>query len=134
MSVPPMASRTRNSGVTTLRPSTLVTMCPSTYSSVTGRNRRAARTSRLSSTLASSLRCRKSCTAVHSSSSPNSRNMKENSARSVAPSAMRIARSTSASRIPNVRTSCWYLSGTANVDMMITKTKRLSTDRLFSTR
>ena len=35
--------------------------------------------------------------------------------------------------IPKISTFCWCSSGTANVAMMITKTKRLSTDRLFST-
>jgi hypothetical protein len=32
-----------------------------------------------------------------------------------------------------VRTRCWYSAGTANVVIITTKTKRLSTDRLFST-
>ncbi len=59
--------------------------------------------------------------------------MNENRLSSVAPSAMKITRSTSAMMMPKVSTSCWYFSGTANVVMMITKTKRLSTDRLFST-
>ena len=59
--------------------------------------------------------------------------MNENSDSSVAPSAMKIARMISASTIPKVRTLCWCSSGTANVVMMITKTNRLSTERLFST-
>ena len=67
------------------------------------------------------------------SSSPNSRNMNENSDSSVAPSAMKIARMISASTMPKVSTLCWCSSGTANVVMMITKTNRLSTERLFST-
>ena len=46
---------------------------------------------------------------------------------------MKIARSASARTIPNVSTRRWCSGGTANVDMMITKTKRLSIDRLFST-
>ena len=49
------------------------------------------------------------------SSSPNSKNMNEKACSSAAPKTMKITR------------------GTANVLMMITKTKRLSTDRLFST-
>ena len=59
--------------------------------------------------------------------------MNENSDSSVAPSAMKIARMTSARMMPNVSTLCWWRSGTANVVMMITKTNRLSTERLFST-
>ena len=59
--------------------------------------------------------------------------MNENAASNAAPRAMNIARRTSASRIPNVSTRCWCSAGTANVPMMITNTKRLSTDRLFST-
>jgi hypothetical protein len=39
----------------------------------------------------------------------------------------------SASTMPKVSTLCWCSSGTANVVMMITKTNRLSTERLFST-
>ena len=35
--------------------------------------------------------------------------------------------------MPKMSTRCWCSRGTANVAMMITKTKRLSTDRLFST-
>ena len=35
--------------------------------------------------------------------------------------------------MPNVRTFCWCCSGTAKVAMMMTNTKRLSTERLFST-
>jgi hypothetical protein len=34
--------------------------------------------------------------------------------------------------IPTRRTFCWLSRGTANRDMMITKTKRLSTLRLYS--
>ena len=39
---------------------------------------------------------------------------------------------TSAARMPKSSTLCWWIAGTANVDMMITKTKRLSTLRLYS--
>ena len=46
---------------------------------------------------------------------------------------MKIARRISAIMMPKVSTLCWCFSGTANVVMMITKTNRLSTDRLFST-
>ncbi len=67
------------------------------------------------------------------SSTPKTRNMKEKSSSSTAPSAMKMARMTSAAMMPNVSTLCWCCSGTAKVDRMITKTKRLSTDRLFST-
>ncbi len=59
--------------------------------------------------------------------------MKEKSSSSVAPSRMKIVRRTSAAMMPKVSTLCWCASGTANVAMMITKTNRLSTDRLFST-
>ena len=59
--------------------------------------------------------------------------MTENSDSSVAPSAMKIARRISAMMMPKVSTLCWCSSGTANVVMMITKTNRLSTERLFST-
>ena len=61
------------------------------------------------------------------------RNITENSESSVAPRAMKITRSTSAATMPTVSTFCWCSSGTANVVMMTTKTKRLSTERLFST-
>ena len=67
------------------------------------------------------------------SSSPKTRNMNEKVEISAAPSAMKIARRTSAARMPKVSTRCWCSAGTANVVMMITNTKRLSTDRLFST-
>ena len=46
---------------------------------------------------------------------------------------MKIARMTRARTMPKVSTLCWCSSGTANVVMMITKTNRLSTERLFST-
>ena len=59
--------------------------------------------------------------------------MNENVEISTAPSAMKIARNTSAARIPNVSTRCWCSAGTANEDMITTKTNKLSTDRLFST-
>ena len=59
--------------------------------------------------------------------------MNENAASSAAPSAMKIARRTSASTMPMMSTFCWCSAGTANVVMITTKTKRLSTDRLFST-
>jgi hypothetical protein len=71
--------------------------------------------------------------AVPRSSSPKIRNMNENADTSAAPTAMRTARIPSARRIPNVRTRCWCSAGTTNVDMITTKTNRLSTDRLFST-
>ena len=59
--------------------------------------------------------------------------MNENAASSAAPTAMKIARSTSASAIPIASARGWCSAGTANVVMMITNTNRLSTDRLFST-
>jgi hypothetical protein len=67
------------------------------------------------------------------SSTPKIRNMNEKAAINAAPSAMKIARMTSAARIPNVSTRYWCSGGTANVDMITTKTNRLSTDKLFST-
>src|SRR3954463_16168561 len=53
--------------------------------------------------------------AVPTSSTPNTRNMNENVEINTAPSAMKIARMTSAARIPNVSTRCWCSVGTANV-------------------
>ena len=41
-------------------------------------------------------------------------------------------RKTSASTMPMSRTSCWYGRGTRKAAMMITKTKRLSTEREYS--
>ena len=67
------------------------------------------------------------------SSSPKTRNMNEKVAISAAPSAMKMARRTSAATMPKVSTRDWCAVGTANVDMMITNTNRLSTDRLRST-
>ena len=78
-------------------------------------------------------RCRNSWIAVKISSMPNSRNITANSSSRAAPSTMKIARRISAMMMPKVSTLCWCSSGTANVVMMITKTNRLSTDRLFST-
>ena len=46
---------------------------------------------------------------------------------------MKIARRTRAAMIPNVSTLCCCAAGTANVVMMITKTKRLSTLSEYST-
>ena len=51
---------------------------------------------------------------------------------SAAPAAMNPPRITSASTMPMSSTFCWYCRGTAKRPMMITKTKRLSTDRLYS--
>ena len=48
--------------------------------------------------------------------------------------AMKIARRTSARAMPSVSSLCRCSAGTANDDMMITKTNRLSIDRVFSTR
>ena len=45
---------------------------------------------------------------------------------------MNAPRMTSASTMPMSSTFCWNCRGTANRAMMITKTKRLSTDRLYS--
>ena len=45
---------------------------------------------------------------------------------------MKIVRRTSAITTPTSRTFCWYSRGTANFVMMMRKTKRLSTERLFS--
>ncbi len=49
-----------------------------------------------------------------------------------APAAMKAARSTRATRTPTIRTRCWYCEGTANLAMIRTKTKRLSTLSDFS--
>ena len=45
---------------------------------------------------------------------------------------MNPPRMTSASTMPMSSTFCWYCRGTPNRAMMITKTKRLSTERLYS--
>jgi hypothetical protein len=58
--------------------------------------------------------------------------MNDSSDSSVAPRAMKTARRPRAA-IPKTNTRCWCSRGAANVPMMITKTNRLSTDRLFST-
>jgi hypothetical protein len=60
--------------------------------------------------------------------------MKENSWSRAAPTAMNAARMIRASTMPKVSTFCWCSAGTAKVVMITTKTNRLSTDRLFSTR
>ena len=51
---------------------------------------------------------------------------------SAAPAAMKAPRMTRASTMPISSTFCWYCRGTAKRPMMITKTKRLSTERLYS--
>ena len=51
---------------------------------------------------------------------------------SAAPAAMNPPRMTSARTMPISSTFCWSCRGTANRAMMITKTKRLSTERLYS--
>ena len=95
--------------------------------------RRVRRTIAFSSTSGSWSRWRNSWIAVPISSSPKIRNMNEKAEINTAPSAMKIARMTSAARMPNVSTRCWCSAGTENVDMITTNTNRLSTDRLFST-
>ncbi len=49
-----------------------------------------------------------------------------------APSRMNTVRSTSAIATPTSSTFCWNSLGTANFVMMMRKTNRLSTERLFS--
>ena len=51
---------------------------------------------------------------------------------SCTPRTMKIPRSTSAMMMPTMSTSCWYFRGTENLDMMMTKTKRLSIDSEYS--
>ena len=94
---------------------------------------RARSTIALSSTEGSWSRWRKSWIAVTTSSSPKIRNMNEKAASSAAPSAMKIARRTSASEDAEREHALLVLGGTANALMSSTKTNRLSTDRLFST-
>lgn len=108
-------------------------MRPAWKSVVTGITRFVRRTSTLSLTSGSSSRCRNSWIAVKTSSSPKIRNMNEKAEINAAPRAMKTARMTSATRIPNVSTRCWYSVGTAKVERNTTNTKRLSTDKLFST-
>ena len=71
--------------------------------------------------------------AVQISSSPKIRNMKDTSDSRVAPTAMKTPRRAREAMMPKMSTRCWCSRGTANVAMMITKTNRLSADRLFST-
>ena len=49
-----------------------------------------------------------------------------------APARMKTVRRTSAITTPTSSTFCWYSRGTANLVMMMRKTNRLSTERLFS--
>ena len=49
-----------------------------------------------------------------------------------APTRMKISRSTSAMMMPESSTFCWNSRGTRNAPMMMMKTKRLSTERLYS--
>ena len=49
-----------------------------------------------------------------------------------APSRMKIPRSTSAMMMPTISASCCSFRGTWKRAMMITKTNRLSTERLYS--
>ena len=51
---------------------------------------------------------------------------------SSAPSTMKTPRSTSATMIPTISAVCCSSRGTENRDRMITKTNRLSTERLYS--
>ena len=99
-SVVPIATNTMNSGVSIRRPLTRVTMRLPSYRSVSGSRRRASATTALSLTEGSSSRWRNSCTAVAISPIPKIRNMNENVDRRAAPTAMKIARSTSARTIP----------------------------------
>ena len=50
----------------------------------------------------------------------------------VAPTAMKIARSTRAMMMPHSRASCWYFLGTPNLAMMMRKMNRLSMLREYS--
>jgi hypothetical protein len=45
---------------------------------------------------------------------------------------MKIPRITNARMMPTSSAVCWYCLGTLNLAMMMTKTNRLSTDRLYS--
>ena len=47
---------------------------------------------------------------------------------------MKIARITSAPKMPQNSTRCWYIFGTRKKLMMMAQTKTLSTLRLFSMR
>ena len=49
-----------------------------------------------------------------------------------APTAMKMPRITSAITMPTSSTRCWCTAGTLNAAMMMTKTKRLSTDSEYS--
>ena len=50
-----------------------------------------------------------------------------------APTAMKIARMTSAITMPIIRAYCWSSRGTANFAMMMMKMKRLSIESEYST-
>ena len=49
-----------------------------------------------------------------------------------APTAMNTPRMISAITMPTSSTRCWCTAGTANAAMMMTKTKRLSTESEYS--
>ena len=49
-----------------------------------------------------------------------------------APIAMKMPRKISARMMPTSSASCWYFRGTASRLMMMMKTNRLSTERLYS--
>ena len=53
---------------------------------------------------------------------------------SAAPAKMNTARMTSAPRMPQKSTRCWYARGTAKVAKTSRKTKMLSTESAFSMR
>lgn len=58
--------------------------------------------------------------------------MYENRLIATAPMAIKNARITRATAMPNRNTFCWYSFGTARVDMMMRSTMGLSTERPFS--
>jgi hypothetical protein len=69
---------------------------------------------------------------VKTRNTPN-RSRTHSKRRRAAPMAMKIARKTTAPRIPKKRTRCWYLAGMLKKFSTTTNTKMLSTEREYST-
>ena len=132
-SVLPIATSTMNSGVIARRPFRRANSAPPWYCSVTGKRLRVNRTSALSSIDGSSSRCRNSCTAVNSSSRPNSRNMNVNSVQQRGAEQDEDHPQHQREHDADDQRLLLVHVRHRNVLMMITNTNRLSTDRLFST-
>ena len=71
-------------------------------------------------------------TAVQMRMPPKTQKTQLNCSMAAAPTTMKTVRRASATAMPISSTFCWYSRGTAKLDMMMTKTKRLSTLSAFS--